>query len=204
MLAPFIQGAGIGAGLIIAIGAQNAFVLSQGVRGRYPVLIPLICWLCDIILILAGAAGLGGLLAGHPRWMRLAAWGGAMFLTVYGFRSLRSAIAGGRLEDDPAAVLSLRAAVLTTLAVTLLNPHVYLDTVVLLGSLSGQYADPGRYVFAAGAIGASFAWFFTLSLGARLLAPLFRRRVAWRILDTAVCLTMWSIAVSLIYRDLAV
>lgn len=202
MLGPFIQGAGIGAGLIIAIGAQNAFVLSQGVRGRYPVLIPLICWFCDIVLILAGAAGLGGMLANHPRWMRMAAWGGAVFLVVYGFRSLQSALAGGRLESDDAAVLSVRAAVLTTLAVTLLNPHVYIDTVVLLGSLSGQHADPGRYYFAAGAICASFAWFFTLSLGARLLAPLFRRPLAWRVLDTAVCLTMWSIAVSLVYGDL--
>jgi L-lysine exporter family protein LysE/ArgO len=202
MLGPFIQGAGTGAGLIIAIGAQNAFVLSQGVRGRYPVLIPLICWMCDVVLILAGAAGLGGLLVANPRWMRLAAWGGALFLTGYGFRSLRSACSGGRLEDNAAAVSSLRMAILTTLAVTLFNPHVYIDTVVLLGSLSAQYAADGRYYFASGAISASFAWFFSLSLGARLLAPLFRRPLAWRVLDSAVCLTMWSIAVSLVYRDL--
>ena len=201
-MGPFVQGAGIGAGLIIAIGAQNAFVLSQGVRGRYPVLIPLICWACDIVLILAGVAGLGALIATNPRWMRFAAWGGALFLSAYGLRSLRAAIAGGRLEGDDAAVPSLRAAVLTTLAVTLLNPHVYIDTVLLLGSLSGQQAGDARYHFAAGAIFASFAWFFSLSLGARLLAPCFRRPVAWRILDGAVCLTMWFIAASLVYPDL--
>lgn len=202
MPGPFIQGAAVGAGLIIAIGAQNAFVLSQGVRGRYPVMIPLVCWICDVVLIIAGAAGVGRLLAGNPQWMRLAAWGGAMFLAVYGFRALRAAFAGGRLEGDAEAVPSFRAALLTTLAVTLLNPHVYIDTVLLLGSLSGQHADAGRYWFAGGAISASFAWFFTLSLGARLLAPLFRRPLAWRILDSAVCLTMWSIAVSLVAGDM--
>lgn len=202
MMGPFFQGAGIGAGLIIAIGGQNAFVLSQGIRGRYPILIPLICWICDIVLILAGTAGLGRLVAQSSRGMRLAAWGGALFLVVYGFRSLQSAIVGGQLEGDAAAVSSLQSAVLTTLAVTLLNPHVYIDTVLLLGSLSGQYADAGRYFFAAGAIFSSFAWFFALSLGARFLAPCFRRPMAWRVLDSTVCLTMWSIAVSLTYRDI--
>jgi L-lysine exporter family protein LysE/ArgO len=198
MIGPFLQGAGVGAGLIIAIGAQNAFVLSQGVRRRYPLLIALICWWCDCVLILAGMAGLGSAVSTHPQWMRLAAWGGAVFLLVYGFRSLRSAIAGGRLETGDAAMGTARAAVLTTLAVTLFNPHVYLDTVVLLGSLSGQFPGAGRYAFAAGAIMASFVWFFSLSIGARLLAPFFRRPVAWRVLDSLVCLTMWCIAASLV------
>lgn len=204
MLGPFIQGAGVGAGLIIAIGAQNAFVLSQGVRRRYPLLIASICCCCDGVLILAGMAGLGKAVSTHPQWMRLAAWGGAAFLLVYGFRSLQAAVAGGSLEAGGGTrVATVRAAVLTTLAVTLLNPHVYLDTVVLLGSLSGQFAGAGRYAFAAGAIMASFFWFFSLSLGARLLAPLFRRPVAWRVLDSLVCLTMWSIAASLVVRNLA-
>jgi L-lysine exporter family protein LysE/ArgO len=202
MLGPFIQGAGVGAGLIIAIGAQNAFVLSQGVRRSYPLLIAAICWWCDCVLILAGMAGLGQAVSTHPQWMRLAAWGGAAFLLVYGFRSMQAALAGGRLETGGPSVITARAAVLTTLAVTLLNPHVYLDTVVLLGSLSGQFAGAGRYAFAAGAITASFVWFFSLSLGARFLAPLFRRPVAWRILDSLVCLTMWAIAASLVIQAL--
>ena len=189
----------MGAGLIIAIGAQNAFVLSQGVRRNYPLLIALICWWCDCVLILSGMAGLGKAVSTHPQWIRLAAWGGAVFLMVYGFRSLRSALAGGHLETSNAPVGTARAAVLTTLAVTLLNPHVYLDTVVLLGSLSGQFQGAGRYAFAAGAILASFVWFFSLSLGARLLEPLFRRPVAWRVLDSLVCLTMWCIAASLVF-----
>jgi L-lysine exporter family protein LysE/ArgO len=202
MLGPFIQGAGVGAGLIIAIGAQNAFVLSQGVRRSYPLLIAAICWWCDCVLILAGMAGLGQAVSTHPQWMRLAAWGGAAFLLVYGFRSMQAALAGGRLETGGPSVITARAAILTTLAVTLLNPHVYLDTVVLLGSLSGQFAGAGRYAFAAGAITASFVWFFSLSLGARFLAPLFRRPVAWRILDSLVCLTMWAIAASLVIQAL--
>lgn len=199
MLGPFLQGAGVGAGLIVAIGAQNTFVLSQGVRRNYPLLIALICWWCDCVLILAGMAGLGSAVSTHPQWMRLAAWGGAAFLLVYGLRSLRSAIIGGHLETGDATIGTARAAVLTTLAVTLLNPHVYLDTVVLLGSLSGQFPGAGRYAFAAGAIMASFVWFISLSLGARLLAPFFRRSMAWRMLDSLVCLTMWSIAASLVF-----
>jgi len=202
MLGPFIQGAGVGAGLIIAIGAQNAFVLSQGVRRSYARLIPAICWLCDCLLILAGMGGLGKAVSTHPQWMRTAAWGGAIFLLFYGFRSLRAAIGGASLKAAGGTpVATARAAVFTTLAVTLLNPHVYLDTVVLLGALSGQFAGAGRYAFAFGAITASFVWFFSLSLGARFLAPLFRRPMAWRILDSLVCLTMWTIATSLIVQN---
>ena len=202
MIEAFLKGFGVGAGLIIAIGAQNAFVLSQGVRRSYPLLIALICWFCDCVLITAGVAGLGKIISTHPGWMRLTAWGGAAFLIVYGFRSLRSALAGGHLETNGGSLATTREAVLTTLAVTLLNPHVYLDTVVLLGSLSGQFVGTGRYAFAAGAIFASLAWFLSLSLGARLLAPLFRKRIAWRILDSLVCLTMWGIAVSLLKQVL--
>ncbi|XPS90011.1 lysE: L-lysine exporter protein [Desulfosarcina variabilis str. Montpellier] len=201
MIGPFLQGAGVGAGLIIAIGAQNAFVLSQGVRRNYPLLIALICWWCDCVLILAGMAGMGKAVATHPQWMRLAAWGGAAFLLVYGFRSLQAAFAGGRLETGGTPAVTARSAVLTTLAVTLLNPHVYLDTVVLLGSLSGQFPGTGRYAFATGAIMASFVWFLSLSLGARILAPLFRHPAAWRVLDSLVCLTMWSIAASLVFQN---
>jgi len=197
----FIQGFGIGGGLIVAIGAQNAFVLSQGVRRSYPLTIALICSLCDAALILLGIAGVGGLVAGNPLLGQITAWGGAAFLVWYGALSLRSAIKGGTLEADGGCTSSLRAVVTTTLALTLLNPHVYLDTLVLLGSISGQFAGAQRWLFGVGAISASFLWFFSLSLGAGLLAPLFRKKIAWRILDGMVCLVMWSIAASLVLKN---
>ena len=202
MLMPFSQGLGLGAGLIIAIGAQNAFVLSQGVKRNHHFTVALICAVCDAALILAGVMGLGALVAQNPVLLGLAAWGGAGFLAWHGWRALRSALQGGRLETDQAATSPLKPVILATLAVTLLNPHVYLDTVVLLGSISAQFAGQGRYYFAAGAVCASFAWFFGLSLGGRLMAPLLRNIWAWRVLDGLVCLTMWSIAGSLVLRAL--
>ena len=131
MIAPFIQGFGAGGGLIVAIGAQNAFVLSQGVRGNHHVTIAFICILCDAIFITAGVAGIGGSVSANPILAQWVAWGGAGFLFVYGCGSLRSAVKGGSLETSDRTVLSLSAAILTTLAVTLLNPHFYLDTVIL-------------------------------------------------------------------------
>ena len=198
MIVPFIQGFGMGGGLIVAIGAQNAFVLSQGVRRSHTLIIPLICSLCDSILIMAGVAGVGTMVAANPLLMRIAAWGGAAFLFWYGLGAFRSALRGGKLESNDEPVRSLRSAVLTTLGLTLLNPHVYLDTIILLGSLSGQFAGNGRFVFGAGAMTASFIWFFSLSMGGRILAPLFRKRAAWQILDGIVCATMWFIAFSLL------
>jgi len=195
----FIQGFGIGGGLIIAIGAQNAFVLSQGVRRNYPVTIALTCGLCDSILILLGVAGVGSAVAANPLLSQLTVWGGALFLLWYGACAFRSAWQGNTLEANNDKVKTLRAVVATTLAITLLNPHVYLDTLVLLGSISAQFQGTQRLLFGAGAMTASFTWFFTLSLGAGLLAPIFRKKVAWRILDGIVCLTMWSIATSLLW-----
>lgn len=202
MLVPFLQGAGIGGGLIVAIGAQNAFVLSQGVRRNHPLPIALLCGLCDALLILLGVSGVGTLVASNPLLGQVAAWGGALFLFWYGLRSLRSALRGGVLAAKRASSPSLRTALGATLAVSLLNPHVYLDTLVLLGGISGQFPEQERYLFGIGAMTASFVWFLTLSLGAGLLAPLFRRPVAWRILDSLVFLTMWSIALSLLWGEL--
>ena len=203
MLVPFIQGAGVGGGLIVAIGAQNAFVLSQGVRRNYPLQIAVLCGFCDALLILLGVSGVGTLVASNPLLGQIAAWGGALFLLWYGTRSLQSAIRGGRLETDNVAVPSLRAVLGATLAVSLLNPHVYLDTLVLVGGISGQFPAHERFMFGAGAMTASFTWFFTLSLGAGLLAPLFQRPLAWRILDSLVFLTMWSIALTLLWGEIA-
>jgi L-lysine exporter family protein LysE/ArgO len=195
----FFQGMGIGGGLIIAIGAQNAFVLSQGVRRNFPLQTALVCSICDASLILVGISGVGALVAGSPQLARYASWLGALFLLWYGSRSFRSALHGGSLTAEGGTISSRRKLLWTTLALTFLNPHVYLDTIVLVGGISGQLAASERYLFGAGAISASVLWFFSLSLGAGFLAPLFRKPVAWRCLDGFVCLTMWGIACSLLW-----
>lgn len=202
MITPFIQGFGAGGGLIVAIGAQNAFVLSQGVRGNHHVIIALICILCDAVFITAGVAGIGGTVSANPALAQWVAWGGAGFLFVYGCGSLRSAVRGGSLETNDRAVLSLGAAILTTLAVTLLNPHFYLDTVILLGGISSRFHGENRLLFWAGAVSASTLWFICLSLGGQMLAPIFRKQISWRILDTLVWATMWTIAASLIMHGM--
>jgi L-lysine exporter family protein LysE/ArgO len=198
MIVPFIQGFGTGGGLIVAIGAQNAFVLSQGVRGNHHVVIALICIFCDIVFITAGVAGFGMAVSSGPNLSQWITWGGAGFLFFYGWGSLRSALRGGSLDTSGHSEKSLRAAILTTLAVTLLNPHFYLDTVILLGGVSSKFHGEGRLFFWAGAVFASALWFISLSLGGRVLAPLFKKQISWRILDSLVCATMWTIAVSLI------
>jgi L-lysine exporter family protein LysE/ArgO len=203
MIAPFLQGFGAGGGLIVAIGAQNAFVLSQGVRGNHHVTIALICILCDAIFITAGVAGIGGTVSANPALAQWVAWGGAGFLFVYGCGSLRSAVRGGSLETSDRAALSLGAAILTTLAVTLLNPHFYLDTVILLGGISSRFHGEHRLLFWAGAVSASTLWFICLSLGGQMLAPIFRKQLSWRILDTLVWATMWTIATSLIMHGMS-
>jgi len=193
----FFQGFGIGAGLIIAIGAQNSFVLSQAVRKQHIILIPLICTLCDVFLICAGVAGIGTYVASNPKISHYAAIGGAIFLFWYGLKSLRSALRKTANPEVETVKTSARTAVLTTLAITLLNPHVYLDTVVLLGSISGQFSGNSRIIFALGACLASTIWFFSLSLGGTLLEPLFRRPISWKFLDLSICCVMWSIAYSI-------
>jgi len=198
----FLQGFGTSGGLIVAIGAQNAFVLSQSVRRNHHVVIALICILCDTVFITAGIAGVGRSVSAHPSLSQWITWGGAGFLFVYGCRSLHSAIQGGSLNTSDRAVKSLGAAILTTLAVTLLNPHFYLDTVILLGGISSQFHGESRFIFWVGAVSASVLWFICLSLGGQMLAPVFRKQTSWRILDSLVCLTMWSIAVSLIMHGI--
>ncbi len=197
MLLAFAKGIGTGGGLIIAIGAQNAFVLSQGVRKNHYLLIALICALCDAILVAVGVTGVGSLITANPMLSRIAGIGGALFLFVYGARAFQSAVKGNQLDTDQTAATSVKAVVLATLAVTLLNPHVYIDTVLLLGSIAGQFQSPDHLAFGAGAVTASFAWFFTLSIGATFLAPLFRQKLSWRILDTFVGVVMWTIGFSI-------
>lgn len=196
----YLTGMATGAGLIAAIGAQNAYVLTQGIRREYHWQIGLTCSLLDTILIFAGVAGMGALISASPIFLAIATWGGAAFLLIYGAKALKAAINPGALRLKERGIDSLHKAIGTTLALSLLNPHVYLDTVILLGGLGGRYPGYEGYWFGAGAASFSFLWFFTISFGAKALTPVFRSPNAWRILDLLVCLTMWSIAAILI-RD---
>lgn len=187
----------LGFSLIMAIGAQNAFVLRQGLRGEYVLPLVLTCAISDAVLIAAGVMGFGVLVEAYPKVVDLARWGGAAFLLVYGAMSFRSAMRGGEaLDANGRKVGSLKAAVATCLLLTWANPHVYLDTVVLLGGISSQYALP--WAFGLGAIVASFVFFFSLGFGARLLRPMFTSARAWQVLDVVVGLTMWAIAAKLV------
>lgn len=196
-----LKGLATSAGLIVAIGAQNAFVLTQGLKRQHHWPIAGLCSVFDALLITAGVAGMGVLISESPFWLAVARWGGGAFLLWYGFGALRSALTNQRMMDQEGAVTGLRAALLTTLAVTLLNPHAYLDTLVLIGSIGGQYVGEERTWFAVGAISFSFIWFFGISLGARWLAPLFAKPMAWRVLDLLICGVMWTIAYSLLVAD---
>lgn len=203
MIAELAQGFGTGCGLIIAIGAQNAYVLTQGIKREHHLTIALICSLCDAVLISAGVAGLGAVITNSAILRNLAGWGGAAFLYWYGFSSFRSALRGQEgLQTQKETARSFKAAVSLTLAVTLLNPHVYVDTVVLLGSISTRFAGQERYMFGAGAIMASFVWFFSLCLGGRLLAPVLSSPRAWRIMDTAIGCIMWFVGTGLLLHTL--
>ncbi|PZW29427.1 L-lysine exporter family protein LysE/ArgO [Thermosporothrix hazakensis] len=196
-----VQGFLLGASLIIAIGAQNAFVLRQGLKRQHVFITAALCTLCDIILILLGVGGLGTLITSIPILSMIATWGGAAFLLFYGFRSFRSVFQNneGLEMGKAAAVVRVRDTVLAVLAFSLLNPHVYLDTVVLIGSISTHYQGIQRAWFAVGAMCASLSWFFSLAYGAAWLAPLFRRPLAWKILDGLIGCVMWGIAFSLIW-----
>lgn len=196
---PFFTGMATGASLIIAIGAQNAFVLSQGIHKHHRGTVALICSLCDALLISAGVAGMGSLIEQSPALLRLASSMGALFLLIYGLKSLLSAFQSNEgLEQKEQEVSTKKQVVITTLAITLLNPHVYLDTVVLLGSISATFEGKSRYLFGAGAITMSFFWFFSLSYGSALLAPLFKKAITWRILNIGIFLVMWRIAYTLL------
>jgi L-lysine exporter family protein LysE/ArgO len=185
-----------GLSLIVAIGAQNAYVLRQGLRREHVGLVVAVCTFSDAALITAGVAGLGALVAEAPAILTVARWGGAAFLVVLAVAALRRAARPERLtpaSDNPAS----RSAVLTTVfALTWLNPHVYLDTVVLLGSLAVQH-EP-RWWFATGAVLGSLVWFTALGFGARALRPVFARPRAWQILDVLVAVVMASVAATLV------
>ncbi|ELQ14246.1 MULTISPECIES: LysE/ArgO family amino acid transporter [Pseudomonas] len=193
----YLNGLLIAAGLIMAIGTQNAFVLAQGLRREHHVAVAMLCIVCDAILVAAGVFGLANVLAQNPTLLAVARWGGVIFLSWYGLQALRRACSRQSLEHSAAVGRkSLRTVLLSALAVTLLNPHVYLDTVLLIGSLGAQQGVPGAYV--AGAASASLLWFSSLALGAAWLAPWLARPATWRMLDLMIAVMMFSVAVQLI------
>ncbi|MEO9685390.1 MAG: LysE/ArgO family amino acid transporter [Tateyamaria sp.] len=197
-MASFLPGFFLSLSLILAIGAQNAFVLRQGIRQAHVFWVCLTCGLADAVLITGGVAGFGALAQALPWFEPVMRYGGAAFLLWYGWKNARSAWRGGAvLEAGGTDTQSLRSVILTLLALTFLNPHVYLDTVVLIGSISSQYDD--RLLFGIGAVLASFVFFFALGYGARLLAPLFANPRAWQVLDGIIAATMWAIALKLLY-----
>lgn len=192
------KGFGVGASLIIAIGSQNAFVLTNAIRGKHVIPVAALCIVIDALLIVAGIWGLGKLIQQSPMILTIATWGGALFLFIYGILAFRRAFSPQSLQTNQSADLSLKAALLTAAALSLLNPHVYLDTVILLGSIGGQLPKPEPFWFGVGACCASLAWFSVLSWGGRRLAPWFANPKSWQYLDILVGATMWLIAFSLL------
>jgi L-lysine exporter family protein LysE/ArgO len=195
-----VSGLGLGLSLIVAIGAQNAFVLRQGLRSEHVAAVVAVCLLSDVALITAGTAGAGALVSRLPALLTVVCFAGAAFLLVYGLMAARRVVRPAALVTAAAGRRAGLAGTLTTcLALTWLNPHVYLDTVVLLGSLAGTW-DHLRWWFAAGAATGSAVWFTGLGYGARLLRPVFARPTAWRVLDAGIAVVMVSLAVSLAVR----
>lgn len=199
VILPLFSGLSAGLSLIVAIGAQNAFVLRQGIQRSHVVMVVAVCAVSDLVLILLGVAGIGILLDRAPAALVVIRWAGAAFLLAYGALAARRAVGGEQMEDPGDKPAAGRAAVLgTCLAFTWLNPHVYLDTVLLLGSLAAAQGEAGRWWFAAGAGLGSIAWFTALGAGARFLKSLFRRRTAWRVLDAGIAVVMVTLAVLLL------
>lgn len=186
-----------GFSLIVAIGAQNAFVLRQGLRREHVGAVVLLCVVADVLLITAGTAGLGALVQAHPVALEVVRVAGALFLLWLAADAVRRATRPGALDPTAGGPAELRPVLVTSAALTFLNPHVYLDTVLLLGGLA-QQAGPARWEFAAGAAGASAAWFTALGYGAVRLRPLFARPATWRVLDLAVAGVMTTIALRLL------
>lgn len=204
LLAAAAAGFVSGAGLIIAIGAQNAFVLRQGLQRSHVGLVVAVCALSDILLILLGIAGMGALVLGWPPLLQVLRLGGAAFLAWYGLRAAQRAWrgAGALAPEQGSREQSWRRVLLACLAFTFLNPHVYLDTVVLLGSLSTRYPGMAQWAFGLGACTASVVWFSSLGFGARLLQPVFRNPLAWRVLDGGIAAFMLALCLLLLWRPL--
>jgi L-lysine exporter family protein LysE/ArgO len=193
----FAEGFAASGALIVAIGAQNAFVLRQGLKREHVLAVVLVCALSDMLLIGLGVGGVGAAVQQSPGLLALARYAGAAFLAAYGFWAARRAVRGESMQVTANAPIRLRAALAACLAFTYLNPHCWLDTVVLLGAIAGQYEPEQRGWFGLGACIASAVWFVSLGYGARRLSRWFAKPAAWRVLDAAVALVMWGLALSL-------
>jgi L-lysine exporter family protein LysE/ArgO len=196
MSSPLILGFIASFTLIAAIGAQNAFVLRQGIRREHVLPVVMLCTVSDIVLMSAGIAGVGALISAHPSALNIAKFGGALFLVGYGLLAARRAWRPSSLTPSESAPARLIEVLVTCAALTFLNPHVYLDTVVLLGALANEHRDE-RWLFGVGAVTASAVWFFGLGLGARRLAGLFATPLTWRILDGLIAAMMIGLGASL-------
>src|SRR5829696_1233676 len=196
MTSPLLVGFIASFTLIAAIGAQNAFVLGQGIRGEHVLAVVALCTVSDIVLISAGIAGVGTLISAHPSALNIAKFGGALFLVGYGLMASRRAWRSSSLTPSEKAPARLIDVLVTCAALTFLNPHVYLDTVVLLGALANEHRGE-RWLFGVGAVTASAVWFVSLGLGARRLAGLFANPLTWRILDALIAVMMMGLGVSL-------
>lgn len=200
MLESYLQGLSVGLSLIIAIGAQNAFILKQGLLKQHIFWLCLICAGSDSLLLVAGVYGFSIVVLHHPEWVSIARYLGALFLMVYGAQHIYQALYKPQsMSIDPTQnkFMRLDKAILICLALTWLNPHVYLDTVVLVGSISTQYIAT-KELFLFGAISASWLFFFSLGYAARFLLPIFQSSRSWKILDFSIALIMWWIAYTLI------
>lgn len=197
---PALEGFALGGGLIVAIGAQNAFILRQGLLRQNVFILCLVAAICDAALIALGVAGMGTLVQSNETLLWFVTVGGAIFLAVYALMALRRAFSSSHLDPASEGKTDLKRALAILFAFTFLNPHVYLDTVVLVGGISGQYEGSARLVFGLGAMAASFVWFFSLGYGARWLVPLFQKPMAWRILDLIIASIMALLSISLFLR----
>jgi len=200
-----LQGFGLGASMIIPIGAQNAYVLNQGIKRHHHLTTATICSLLDVLFISLGIFGGGAILAQNEALLTSVTIGGVLFLTLYGSLSIKSAFTQPSIESNTQSVSSSgkKAVILGALAVTVLNPHLYLDTVVILGSIGGQFEGSDRLAFAIGTILASFVWFYSLSIGAAKLSPTLSKPKVRKAIDIGVALMMFSIAALLIKQLLA-
>lgn len=201
MTPAFISGLLLGLSLIVAIGAQNAFVLRQGLTGRFVLPVALVSALLDASLIVLGVAGLGALLESVPFLLGLVRWLGAGYLVWFGIASLRRARSDQSMSVSGSGPATLASVVLSTVTFSLLNPHVYLDTVVFLGAFAAQFGD-SRWWFALGACLASIVWFFSLAYGAKALSRYVTQPRFWKILDTTIAVFMFALAMGLIFAPL--
>ena len=191
---PLFAGFATTLSMIVAIGAQNAFVLRQGLRREYVLPVVLICSLSDALLISSGIAGLGALFGRSPLALDIAKYTGAAFLYTYAVIAAKRAFRPGSINPADHAPAALRSVLLTCLGFTYLNPHVYLDTVILLGSLANQRGTDGRWFYGLGSVAASFTWFFSLGFFSRKLSPVLARPRAWQVLDSTIALLMTALA----------